>query len=197
RRGRAGMPRARGGRSDTAGVAADDLAAPTDITIKPGWKSASGEAAAISRCKGAPVGPQRAAGKRHGCRLRQSLRIGLRPTQIVATQSISTSNGPCQADTQTKLRAGGAGGKKRAENELVGWKIGASVQYTLHLMTRSSDEPAVVKQSFICSSTISACRSIGKRLISPVAGSYGGMFDTKTRSPHRMAMVVGTLRASA
>ena len=71
------------------------------------------------------------------------------------------------------------------------------MQYTLHLMTRSSDEPAVVKQSFICSSTISAWRSIGKRLISPVAGSYGGMFDTKTRSPQRMAMLIGTLRASA
>src|ERR1700732_5179051 len=50
----------------------------------------------------------------------------------------------------------------------------ASVQYTLHLITLSSDEPAAVKQSFIWSSTISACLSIGKRLISPVAGSYGG-----------------------
>jgi hypothetical protein len=72
-----------------------------------------------------------------------------------------------------------------------------SVQYTVHLRTRSSEEPAVVKQSFICSSTISVWRSIGKRLISPVAGSQGGMFDTKTRSPHRTAMLLGTLRASA
>src|SRR5215470_16091888 len=72
------------------------------------------------------------------------------------------------------------------------WKCAASVQYTLHLMTLSSDEPAVVKQSFSCSSTSSAWRSIGKRLISPVAGSYGGMFDTKTRSPHRTAMLTGT-----
>src|SRR5262249_25224829 len=128
---------------------------------------------------------------------RQSSRIGLHPVQIVATQSISTSNGPCQADTQTKLRAGGSDGKNRAETELMVWKWAASGEYTVHLMTLSSDEPAVVRQSFICSSTISACRSIGKRLISPVAGSYGGMFDTKTRSPHRMAMVLGTLRASA
>jgi Plasmid pRiA4b ORF-3-like protein len=34
--------------------------------------------------------------------------------QIVATQSISTSNGPCQAETQRKLRAGGSAGKYRA-----------------------------------------------------------------------------------
>ena len=34
---------------------------------------------------------------------RKALRIGSRPIQIVATQSISTSNGPCQADTQMKL----------------------------------------------------------------------------------------------
>jgi hypothetical protein len=45
------------------------------------------------------------------------------------------------------------------------------VQYTLHLMTLSSDEPAAVKHKFIWSSTISACLSIGKRLVSPVAGS--------------------------
>jgi len=31
--------------------------------------------------------------------------------QTVAMQSISTSNGPCQAETQMKLRAGGSDGK--------------------------------------------------------------------------------------
>jgi hypothetical protein len=45
---------------------------------------------------------------------RKALRIGPPPIQIVATQSISTSNGPCQADTQMKLRAGGSEGKYRA-----------------------------------------------------------------------------------
>jgi hypothetical protein len=44
----------------------------------------------------------------------QSLRIGSRPIQTAATQSISTSNGPCQADTQMKLRVGGLEGKYRA-----------------------------------------------------------------------------------
>ena len=34
-----------------------------------------------------------------------------RGRQMAATQSISTSNGPCQAETQTKLRAGGSDGK--------------------------------------------------------------------------------------
>src|SRR4029077_12809358 len=38
---------------------------------------------------------------------------------------------------------------------------------------------------------------MGRRLISPVTGSHGGIFDTKTRSPHRTAMLLGTLRASA
>jgi tripartite-type tricarboxylate transporter receptor subunit TctC len=32
----------------------------------------------------------------------------------MAMQSISTSNGPCQAETQMKLRAGGSDGKYRA-----------------------------------------------------------------------------------
>src|SRR5262245_22508897 len=94
-----------------------------------------------------------------------------RPIQIVATQSISTSNGPCQAETQMKLRAGGSDGKYRAYTELMVWKCASAVHYALHWMTLSSDGPAVVKQSFIWSSTISACRSIGKRLISPVRGS--------------------------
>jgi transposase-like protein len=34
--------------------------------------------------------------------------------QIVAMQSISTSNGPCQPATKTKLRAGGSDAKYRA-----------------------------------------------------------------------------------
>ena len=33
------------------------------------------------------------------------------PAHAAAMQSISTSNGPCQGDTQTKLRAGGSVGK--------------------------------------------------------------------------------------
>jgi hypothetical protein len=63
------------------------------------------------------VWPPQAAARRQPkawLRPKQSLRIGLRPIQIVATQSISTSNGPCQADTQMKLRAGGSDGKYRA-----------------------------------------------------------------------------------
>jgi hypothetical protein len=35
----------------------------------------------------------------------------IRRDQTAATQSISTSNGPCQAETQMKLRAGGFDGK--------------------------------------------------------------------------------------
>jgi hypothetical protein len=38
--------------------------------------------------------------------------------QSAATQSISTSNGPCQAETQMKLRAGGSDGKYRAYTAL-------------------------------------------------------------------------------
>src|SRR5262249_6727484 len=38
----AAMARARVRRSDTAGLATDDLAAPTDITMEPGWKRPSG-----------------------------------------------------------------------------------------------------------------------------------------------------------
>ena len=38
--------------------------------------------------------------------------------QIAATQSISTSKGPCQAETQMKLRAGGSEGKYRAYTAL-------------------------------------------------------------------------------
>jgi hypothetical protein len=35
----------------------------------------------------------------------------MRRAHTVATQSISTSNGPCQPDTNTKLRAGGSAAK--------------------------------------------------------------------------------------
>ena len=64
-----------------------------------------------------------------------------------------------------KLRAGGSDGKYRAYTALIVEKWAASVQYTLHLITLSSDEPAAVKQSLIWSSTISACVSIENRLI--------------------------------
>ena len=95
-----------------------------------------------------------------------------------------------------------------AARRRIGWKIACvgcvdgrelrtSVQYTVHFTTLASDEPAAARQSFICSSTISVWRSTGKRLISPVAGSYGGMFDTNTKSPARIAMAIGTLRACA
>src|SRR5262245_42818248 len=93
------------------------------------------------------------------------------PPQTVAMQPISTSNGPCQGATQRNARAGGSDGKYRAYTLLIAVKCAASVQYTLHLTTFSNDDPAAARHAFICSSTISVCRSMGKRLISPVTGS--------------------------
>src|SRR5262249_57419046 len=83
----------------------------------------SADASAVRSGRSAPPAKGMAVGSR------QSSRIGLRPVQIVATQSISTSNGPCQADTQTKLRAGGARGKNRAETAIMVWRKAAPGPY--------------------------------------------------------------------
>src|SRR5580704_11260053 len=70
------------------------------------------------------------------------------------------------------------------------------VQYTLHLSTFSSDEPAVSTHSFICSSTSSVCLSMGASTTSPVTGSNGGKPDTKIRPPCRVTADVGAFQRS-
>src|SRR5262249_58785834 len=50
---------------------------------------------------------------------------------IEATQSISTSNGPCQAETQMKPRAGGSPRKDRRENGFLVGKSAAPWQEVL------------------------------------------------------------------
>src|SRR5262249_58725481 len=96
----------------------------------------SADASAVRSGRSAPPAKGMAVGSR------QSSRIGLRPGQIVATQSISTSNGPCQADTQTKLRAGGSDGKNHPWSEFTVSKRAAAVPYTVHFMTFTIHEPA-------------------------------------------------------
>ena len=67
------------------------------------------------RCRRAPAtGCRRAAAHRCGPTApggRSSGALGTDVAHTVATQSISTSNGPCQPETNTKLRAGGSAAK--------------------------------------------------------------------------------------
>jgi len=76
-------------------------------------------------------------------------------------------------------------------------KCFASVVKTLQMITLSSEVPAAVRHSLIWSSRIPTCRSTGSWRISPVSGSYGGMFDTNTKPPLFTTIEIGTLRLSA
>jgi hypothetical protein len=70
------------------------------------------------------------------------------------------------------------------------------VQYTLHLSTWSSEEPAVSRHSLSWSSTSSVCRSSGASATWPVAGSNGGRPDTYTVPPCRVTTEVGAFQLS-
>src|ERR1044072_1620608 len=67
---------------------------------------------------------------------------------------------PGQAGTQMKIRAGAVFGKKRASIAFTAANVSTGVQYTLHLITFSSNEPAVSTHSLSCSGTNSVCRTI-------------------------------------
>src|ERR1700679_4252558 len=106
------------------------------------------------------------------------------------------SKGPGQAATQTKTRPRGFLGKYRAQTAFTAANFSTDVQYTVHLSTFSSDEPAVSKHSFICSSTISVCCSIGASSTVPVPVSNGGKPDTYSVSPCRVTAEVGAFQFS-
>src|ERR1700733_9620257 len=73
----------------------------------------------------------------------------------------------------------------------------AEVQYTVHLSTLLRDDPAACRQSFICSSTSSVCRSIeAPWTTSPVSGSKGGKPETYRVSPLRVTADVGAFHRS-
>jgi hypothetical protein len=108
----AAMARARARRSETSG-STDGLRAPTGINAGPVVDHAR------LSCRNQPtqvwpIGRGCAAAERQSCRADGKARtIRSRSIQTMAMQSTSTSKGPCQADTQMKLRAGGSEGKYR------------------------------------------------------------------------------------
>src|SRR3978361_2131046 len=70
------------------------------------------------------------------------------------------------------------------------------VQYTLHFKTFSNDDPAVSRQSFICSRASSVWRSIEAMTTSPVSGSNGGRPETYRVSPCRVMTEAGAFHLS-
>src|SRR5258708_6108994 len=53
-----------------------------------------------------------------------------------------------------KLRAGGLGGKYRADTELITWTCSASVLYTVHMITLSSAQPSVVEHLMVAAANL-------------------------------------------
>jgi len=113
-------------------------------------------------------------------------------------QSISTSNGPCQADTQTKLRAGGSEGKYRAIDRIDGLEM--SRVRTINVALDDSVKRGTCghqAELHLLEHDLGLSFDGQALDLARDPDRTAGYSTRRTKSPHRTAMLLGTLRASA